>query len=332
MTTPAKRPPMPPPIRPQAPPPPGLWRRTPPAIFPPIMGLLGLGLAWRRAAGAFDASPAVGELILGAAVLLYAFAALAWLAKPLRRPGAAVEDLRILPGRAGLAAGSLCLLLTAAALVPHAPGVARVLLVAGLALHAGLAVLILRVLAAGPEEARAPTPVWHLTFVGFIIGALSAAPLGWPLLAGTLFWASGAVALALWGLSAVQLARRIPPAPLRPLLAIHLAPAALLTTVAGLTGMAGLAQVLALVTLAILLALLAAARWITAAGFSPLWGAFTFPLAATATALLATGGPFLWPGVAVLAAATLAIPPILFKVLQAWARGALAAKTNAATA
>jgi tellurite resistance protein len=42
------------------------------------------------------------------------------------------------------------------------------------------------------------------------------------------------VALAIWALSCGSCARAVPPAPLRPLLAIHLAPAALFATVAGL--------------------------------------------------------------------------------------------------
>jgi len=67
-----------------------------------------------------------------------------------------------------------------------------------------------------------------------------------------------------------------------------------------------------------------------AAGFSALWAAFTFPLAAFASALFAVdlGAT----GTIVLALAAAGIPPILIKVLQAWAKGGLAAKTNAAEA
>ena len=39
------------------------------------------------------------------------------------------------------------------------------------------------------------------------------------------------------------------------------------------------------------------AGWILRAGFSPGWGAFTFPLAAYANALFVTG--FAWPGLVV---------------------------------
>lgn len=311
---------------------PGLWRATPPAIFPPVMGLFGLGLAWRRGVDAFGFPGGVAELLLGAVSLLFLFCLIAYAVKLMRRPKVVLEDLRILPGRAGLAAMVLSLLLLAATLVPYVPGIALVLLWAGLALHLGLAGLLLHNLLSGPEEARVLTPVWHLSFVGFIVGGIAAVPLGLASLAQALFAATLPLAIAIWVLSAMQLLRRVPPAPLRPLLAIHLAPAALLGSVALLTGFAGLAQAFAMLGGAILIALLLAGRWITAAGFSPLWGAFTFPLAAYAGLLLALDG--VWPvlGALVLIVATLAIPPIAFRILKLWAQGALAIKTNAAIA
>ena len=82
------------------------------------------------------------------------------------------------------------------------------------------------------------------------------------------------VAVAIWAISAVQLIRRIPPAPLRPLLAIHLAPASLFASVAALAGQGWLAQGFAALAVILLLALIFSGRWITESGFSALWGAF----------------------------------------------------------
>ena len=314
---------------------PGVWRRTPPAIFPPIMGLFGLGLGWRAGAPAFGLPDAVGEMILGAATLLYLFALLAWAAKPWRRPAVVLEELRVLPGRAGLAAMTQSALLLAATLVPYAPGLATGLGVLAFLAHAGLALLILGLILRGPAEARTVTPVWHLVFAGFIVAPLAALPLGYETAARAILFGVLPVASAIWAVSLWQLVTRIPPAPLRPLLAIHLAPASLLAAVAAGLGMTTLATVLSLFAASILIALLAASRWLTAAGFSALWGAFTFPLAAFAGALfaLAPGSEALRIAAGlVLVAATLIIPPIAFKVLQAWARGGLAAKTNAAEA
>ncbi|QYK40446.1 MAG: tellurium resistance protein [Paracoccaceae bacterium] len=302
------------------------FARMPPAVFPAIMGLFGLGLALRRV----DAAGAFADLLLGAVSALWLFAAGGYVVKVMRRPGVVAEDLRILPGRAGLAAGSLGCLLMAAAMVPLAPGLARGLLFGGLVLHGLVAALILRAILAGPAEARGVTPAWHLAFVGFIIGGLSAAPLGHAALAEVLLWAMLAVAGTIWAASLWQLATRVPPGPLRPLLAIHLAPASLLGLVAAGLGMEGIAAVFAGIGAAILLALVAAARWITVAGFSPLWAAFTFPLAAWAGLALAVGWTV--PGLAALIAAFGIVPWIAARVLQMWVRGTLAAKTNAATA
>ncbi|MBL8561018.1 MAG: tellurium resistance protein, partial [Gemmobacter sp.] len=268
---------------------PALFARMPPAVFPVLMGALGLGLALRRGLAGFGVASDPAELVLGLAVGLWAFAALGYLLKLARRPAVLLEDLRVLPGRAGLAAASLGLLLVAAALVPYWPGVARGVLAAGLGLHAALAALVLRLWFANPPEAREITPVWHLHFVGFIIGGLAAAPLGMTGLATALLWLTLPVALAIWAASALQLIRRIPPAPLRPLLAIHLAPASLFATVAASLGYERLADAMLVLGALIALALLFALRWLTVSGFSALWGAFTFPLAAFCSALFARG-------------------------------------------
>lgn len=309
---------------------PAPFARMPPAVFPVLMGLLGLGLALRRGLAAFDVAADPAELVLGLAVGLWAFAAMGYLIKLARRPGVLLEDLRVLPGRAGLAAASLGLLLVAAALVPYAAGLAFWLLIGGLALHAVLAGLVLRLWLTSPPEAREITPVWHLHFVGFIIGGLAAVPLGMIGLAAMLLWLTLPVALAIWAVSALQLIRRIPPAPLRPLLAIHLAPASLFTTVAASLGQSMLADLALLLGALIALGLLFSLRWLTVSGFSALWGAFTFPLAAFASALFARG--LLTTGGIFALLALMLTGFVLWRVLQAWAKGSLAAKTNAAEA
>jgi tellurite resistance protein len=138
------------------------------------------------------------------------------------------------------------------------------------------------------------------------------------------------IALVIWAISAVQLVRRIPPEPLRPMLAIHLAPASLFASVAALLGQGVLAQGFAALACIILFMLIISARWITAAGFSAMWGSFTFPLTACASALILTG----WTaaGVVVLAAALGIVPIIAWKIMVLWGSGQLAARTNAAEA
>jgi tellurite resistance protein len=65
-------------------------------------------------------------------------------------------------------------------------------------------------------------------------------------------------------------------------------------------------------------------------GFSPFWGAFTFPLAAHASAVLALGAEV--TGLALLALALAVIPVIAWRVLALWPGNRLATISNAAEA
>lgn len=311
----------------------GLWRATPPAIFPPILGLTGLGLAWRQASLSLGAPDWLGEALLGAVTLLFAFALFAYAAKIARRPSALTDDLKILPGRAGLSAGSTAYMLMAAVFTPYNQGLAEVILLSGLAAHTVLAALIIRALALGPAEQRRVSPAWHLSFVGFIIGALSAPALGYPMLALVILSVTFLFSAAIWAASAVQFKAASVPAPLRPLLAIHLAPLCLFSMVSGALGLTGLQLGFAGGAAVLLAVLLIGARWLTAAPFSALWGAFTFPMAAFCSTALRL--PMDWAqmaGGAALVLASLAITAIAIKVMQAWAKGKLATATNAARA
>lgn len=313
------------------------WRRTPPALFPPILGLWGLAMAWSRTPDAFGMPAGIGQFLMGAMVLLYLFTAGYYMAKVVARPGVLGEDLKVLPGRAGLAALSMSGMILAVALIPYSPLVAEVVLVLAVAAHALVALMIARNLATGPAEARTVTPVMHLTFVGFIVSPFAALQLGWTGFSTLVFWAAFAAALVIWAASALQFVRQSVPAPLRPLLAIHLAPASLLGTVALFMGMQTLGLVLAYVAIVILAGLLVSVRWIVAAGFSPFWGGFTFPLAAFSSLMMVLGAGgygehFRYIGGVALVGATFLIPWIALKVVKLWLKGVLAEKTNSATA
>ncbi|KAJ55397.1 hypothetical protein ACMU_11925 [Actibacterium mucosum KCTC 23349] len=313
----------------------GFATQTPPALFPSIFGGLGLGLAWHRAVDVFGISRGVGDMLFGMAVALFAFSLFAYVVKVARRPGVLMDEMPVLPGRAGMTALILCFYLTSAGLVPIAPRIAILLLSVGLVGHFGFLVLFAIWWRGAPAEARGLNPSWHLHFVGFILADLSLIPLGFQGLALIIFWITLPIAVAIWALSAWQLTRNVPPAPLRPMLAIHLAPVSLMGTNALLLGYLPLALVFVGFGWLVLVGLLICTRWITTAGFSPLWGAFTFPLAAFASlnlllaAALQSGGLRVAGGV-LLVAATLVVVPILAKVMQAWAKGGLGVKTNAA--
>lgn len=310
-------------------------RRTPPALFPSLMGLLGLGLAWRAMAQrlGIEAVSGLAEGFLGACVLLGLAMIGAWLFKFLARPMVLIDEVSILPGRAGVAAFAVSWMLLATVLVPYAPGVALAVAWAGIGALAVVALVIGVVLLRGPKEQRTVTPVFHLTFVGFIIAAVPLAQLGYQAVATEILFATMAIALVIWAFSLFQAFARVPPAPLRPLLAVHVSPASLFAIVASLLGQSALASGFAVMALAMALVLVVSGRWMLTAGFTPLWGALTFPLAACASASIhALGSPGLWIGAVLLMAASALNPYVAQRVVRMWVKGDLAVKTNAATA
>ncbi|MDZ4094146.1 MAG: tellurium resistance protein [Paracoccaceae bacterium] len=307
-----------------------MFSRMPPAVFPSIIGLLGLGLTLRYGAVVVGMPVGLAEALLGAVSVLWLFSFGAYLSKVIRRPAVLIEELRVLPGRAGLATMTLCALVFAMVLVPYSPGLAEVVAYIGLALHGALAVLMVLQIVARPEVMGGVTPVWHLNFVGFVIGGIAASLCGLPVLALVILCLTVPAATVIWAISLGQLLRNRPPAPLRPMLAIHLSPAALFAVLAMKLGMPDLAQGFVILGGAIFIALLLSVRWVTEAGFSALWGSFTFPLAAFSGALFAVGWNL--PAIMVLMLALAVVPFVAIRVFKSWASGALAARTNAAQA
>ena len=311
---------------------PGLWAQTPPAIFPPLLGLLSLGLAWRRGADVFGIPRSLGELVLGGVTLLFLFAVLAYLAKVVRRPGALVDDLRILPGRAGLSTASMSGMLLGAVMVPYNTCAATVILVLAVAAHALIAFIVIVILAPAPLVQRRITPVWHLTFVGFIVVPLAAIPLGAGIMSEVILVLTISMAITIWASHAYLVSRSGVPAPLRPTLAIHLAPLCLFGIVTGMLGFVGLSAAIGWLSILGLVLLISRAAYLTTAGFSPFWGAFTFPMAAFVNLMLLLSdhvAPFRLIGGIALVLASLAIFWIAYKIMKMWASGSLGAKTNA---
>lgn len=312
---------------------PGLFRQTPPGIFPPVLGLFGLGLAWRRAAEVLGSPTDLAEFILGAVSLLFLFCVFAYLAKFLRDPSVLLRDLKILPGRAGLSGGSAAGLLFAATLIPYSGCASQVALLLGLAAHAVLACAVVYVLAPAPLPQRRITAVWHLTFVGFIVAPLAAIPLGAVQMSEVIFFVTMALALTIWiGHLVVALPSGVP-APLRPSLSIHLAPACLFGIVAAMLGQMVLAQIFGWLALIMFVVLLLRVRYLTESGFSPFWGAFTFPMAAFANLMLILSPDndfFRLLGALSLGAASIVVPVISYRIMKLWASGKLAVMANAA--
>jgi tellurite resistance protein len=312
---------------------PKLFATTPPAIFGVILGLQGLVLAFRLIVQTYDL-PFAGlvEVLAGAVLGLWVFAIVALKAKVIRRPGVLAEDMRPIPGRTGLAAATMTGMAAGALLMPFAHGLGVALILASVVAHAAILVVLGISLRAMPAEARGVNPGLHLALVGWIVAGSPLAQAGYVLLASVIFWSSLVAASAIWVWSALDMRRHSPPAPLRPMLAIHMGPAGLLSITALALGWPGLATLLAALSVVMAVALLIALPWILEAGFSPAWGAFTFPLISLAVALLHQGGLAADAGLVVTAAAAVLNPVIAWRVLKLWPGGRLAQKTGAAEA
>ena len=323
---------------PQIPPKVGLFRRVPPAIFPAMLGLLGLVSVWRRAVDVFGFPEPLVDMAAGMVTLLFSYCLVAYGAKFVFRPGVLFEDLRTLPGRTGLAALFIGLMVEAAVLAPMAPALAKGCLLIGFLGLLAIAVHVLPQRLRGTDTAGPITPAMHLVFVGFILIPGAAIPLGVAMDAMPwLIWYCALAAIPITVLTIGPLLTGGGQPPLRPLQVIHLAPAGFVASGALLTEQ-WLMGAAALVWGSLLAAIfLIRIRWLTEGEFSGFWSAFTFPVTAFVGALLIASVAFeidalRYLGGIILVAATIYIPTIAYRVLKLWAKGMLAAKTNAAIA
>lgn len=320
---------------------PSFWRRTPPALFPATLGMFGLALAWRSATGVLAAPALVSHALLAVTAAFLLFAMGCYLAKLIKRPKVVFEDMNPAPGRAAVSAGSMCLLLLAAGLAPFAAspaihaGVSAIWFL-GLGLHVVYMACVTRVLIGLPKEQRAVTPVLFLPFVGYIVSPIAGAPLGFGAVAEVFYFytlAAGAVIIAL---SAPRFLVKPTPVPGRPAAAILLAP----TSVAAISGAAlgydGLAMVFIWLSAALSLIYIVKWRWITAGGYTPQWGAFTFPSSAFAGAMMLAaakwGGSWDWAAALALIFATIIVPAIWVVTIRDWSLGRLGLMTGAGEA
>jgi len=313
-----------------------LWRSTPPAAFPVILGLLGLSLSWRGLGSAFGFTAAIGDLLLGIAVAMFIFFAASYLAKFIVRPGVLAEDLKSPPGRAGLSAISMGMIVLSAGLLPYG-NVAHWVWWAGVLLHVAILTLVMNTLSKTPPEGRSPTPFQYLPFVGLITAPIAGVPLGYDMLSQALAYLSFIAFLVLTYQLAAKLLRGRPPQALRPPLVIFLAPLSLFGMAFGQFGPEIGFTVFYVLAWVAALVLLALARWITEAGFTPMWGALTFPITTFVNINLMAMGK----GMGVIAttgaiAGTLIGTPLIlyiaYRAMKMWAKRDLAKKTGAAVA
>lgn len=317
---------------------PSFWRRTPPALFPATLGMFGLSLAWASAARVLDAPYAASVGIFALTTAFFVFAFGCYVAKLIRRPAVVLEDLRPAPARAAVSAGSMCLLLLAAGMSVHGLGgdVARGVWIAGLILHLVYLICVCEALRRSPPEARVVTPVLFLPFVGVIVSPIGGAPLGLAAVAAPVYIYSLVVGAVIVALAAPRFVFGPTPVPARAAAAILLAPTSIGAVSGAALGYTLITEIFIFGSVFLSALFIARIRWLTAGGFTPQWGAFTFPTAAFAGAMTLAadlwGGPWIWGASFALIAASVIVPPIWALTIREWTIGRLAPATGAGVA
>lgn len=150
----------------------------PVTAFAAVMGLTGLGLAWRRAVPVLGAPPAVGESLLAAGALLFALLALAYAFKLARHAALVREEFAHPQTSCFFPAISIALMLLAVAALPYGEALARVVWSAGLVLQLAFAVVLMGRWISRDHAMGQAGPAWFLPVVGSIIAPNAGVTLG----------------------------------------------------------------------------------------------------------------------------------------------------------
>lgn len=313
-----------------------LWRQAPPAVFPVCLGVMGLGLAWRKASEILPVANQIGDLILGFATAYFLWFLALYLVKTLSRPKVVLEDLVLAPARAGIAAAAMCMMLLAAALMPLGIAVAQVWWCGVLLQIAASAAVCWAIWQEAPAL-RQFSPFQYLSFVGPVVGPIAGVPLGYVTESLLLTLAAfGAFVVITLGYG-----RRLLQAPLavkmRPALVIFLSPNCLFAISFALLGFETGFWVFYWLSSLVALGFVLSATWLTQGGWSPAWASFTFPVTAFVqvqiiAVQMGAGAPAMAGVFVGLALATPLVLIIAFRFTVEWITGELAEKTEAAIA
>lgn len=304
-------------------------------LFAAPMGIGGLGLAWREAAGVLGAPVEIGEALLLFALLAWILLAALHVVRLLRHPHALAADLRHPVRSAFAGAITVGLMILAGGLAVYDVGAASALWLVAVACHVAIAVWTVRGLLLAPREPAGLAPPILIPLVGTILAPVFGPRLGHLELSWMLF----GVGALLWAILQPVLFGRLVtgpalPARLRPTLVILLAPPAVGSlALAALTGAWGPAPLVALgFAVFVALVLLILAGSFAGLPFAMSWWGWTFPSAAFAAALLGAArahpgpwqAPFLW---LVLLGASAILALVLGATLRAaWRRDLLRAE------
>ncbi len=321
---------------------------VPVPLFAVVMGVAGLGLAWRKGHEALALPMEIGEAVLALGGLFFVVIFTLYLSKALRHPQEFKTEFNH-PIRSNfVAAISISILLLSTGLAPYAVDgallpwnlgplpMAREIAVGLWAVGATAQLLItLRLIGRWmfhEQQINHSNPAWFIPIVGNILVPLAGVRLGFP----EISWFFLSIALVFWVLLFTIVFYRIvfhlQLAPkLVPTLFIFIPPPAIgMLSYLNLTGgdLDAFARVLANFTLFLVILLLSLGHRFVKVPFAVSWWAFTFPLDAAAVAILVyaqkTGSEMMnWIGAGLLGIATVVVVVVLFRTFAALARGQL---------
>lgn len=313
------------------------WRRTPPALFPSLLGLFGLSLAWRRAAYVWDVPHVIGEVIGLVATLILLVTLSSYVAKLCIRPTVLWDDLKIGPARGSVSAGSMCAMAMAAFLMNYSTFGAFLIWWLALGLHAVYFGSIALMLIRHESTLSEISPVIMLPAVGILVSTYAAPALGYGTFCGVVLAITIPLSAIILLISLWNARTQGVTVPQRSSYAIFLAPPSIAAL--GVYDFMGIGYFLPVWLGAsfVALALLPFTGWMLKGGFSPAWGALTFPLTAfSAVQILAVkvnyGTTAEILAIVILTIATVFVPYVVIKTYISWFQGRLAEATKAAVA
>jgi tellurite resistance protein len=168
--------------------------RFPIQMFGVVMGLGGLGNAWRLAARVWDLPPVIGTTLVRLAGLVFTCLLLVLAAKLLRYRAAVAAEFRHPVKSNFFGAISVSAIIMSIAFRDAWPDVARAFWVAGAAFHFILAVTFMRRWVLEQQDEAEMTPAWFIPIAGNFLVPVGGVPLGFV----ETSWFFFSVALVFW--------------------------------------------------------------------------------------------------------------------------------------
>ena len=261
---------------------------VPAAFFGIVLGLAGLGNAWRAATAAWHMPAAIGETLMGTATIVWVVQVILYCLKWVYRRQDAIAEALHPVQCCFIGLGGVSTLLISLAILPYHRPAAFLLFMVGAAFTLGFAVWRTGLLWQGGRDPAATTPVLYLpTVAGGFVAAAASAAFGFP------EWGQLAFGAALLSWLAIEsvLVHRFYTLPemavaLRPTFGIQLAPPAVAAVAyyavngghadLGINALLGYGTLQALVLLRLL-------PWLLKAPFSASYWAYSFGVAALTT-------------------------------------------------